>query len=114
MVLGLWEVSRVRRSQGVLLTMRSGGRMCVGSHLAVYRKCWPGRLREYTFASSAGSRDADTDPFPEMKYIVAALYSSYSTTIVDDAGIEQMDAYTAPPKSDKLIVKLEKLFQKDV
>jgi len=47
-----------------------------------------------------------------MKYIIAALYSSYSTSIVDDTGIEQMDSYTAPPKSDQLIVKLEKLSEK--
>ncbi|KAJ8113122.1 hypothetical protein OPT61_g4678 [Boeremia exigua] len=59
----------------------SGGRMCVGSHLAVY----------------------------QMKYIVAALYSSYSTVVVDDTGIEQSDAYTAPPKGDKLMFRLEKL-----
>jgi hypothetical protein len=43
-----------------------------------------------------------------MKYIVAALYSSYSTTIVDDTDVEQIDSYTAPPKSDKLMIKLEK------
>ncbi|KAF1944798.1 cytochrome P450 [Clathrospora elynae] len=59
----------------------SGGRMCVGSHLAVY----------------------------QMKYIIAALYSNYSTTIVDDTGIEQTDSYTAPPRSDKLMIKLEKV-----
>jgi hypothetical protein len=45
----------------------------------------------------------------EMKYIVAALYSNYGTTIVDDTDIEQADSYTAPPKSDKLIIKLDKL-----
>jgi hypothetical protein len=45
----------------------------------------------------------------EMKYIIAALYSNYGTTVVDDTGIEQSDAYTAPPKSDRLIVRLEKL-----
>jgi hypothetical protein len=45
----------------------------------------------------------------EMKYIVAALYSSYSTSIVDDTDIEQSDSYTAPPKSDKLMIRLEKL-----
>ncbi|KAF2020745.1 cytochrome P450 [Aaosphaeria arxii CBS 175.79] len=56
----------------------SGGRMCVGSHLAVY----------------------------QMKYIIAALYSNYTTIIVDDTGIEQSDSYTAPPKSDKFLVKL--------
>jgi hypothetical protein len=44
-----------------------------------------------------------------MKYIVAALYSNHSTTIVDDTGIEQIDAYTAPPASHGLLVRLEKL-----
>jgi hypothetical protein len=43
-----------------------------------------------------------------MKYIIAALYSNFSTSIVDDTGIEQIDSYTAPPKSDKLMVKLER------
>ena len=50
---------------------------------------------------------ADNDP--EMKYIIAALYSGYSTVIVDDTGIEQLDSYTAPPKGDKLVIRLEKL-----
>jgi hypothetical protein len=45
----------------------------------------------------------------EMKYIVAALYSTYSTSIVDDTGIEQIDSYTAPPKSDKLMIRLEQI-----
>jgi hypothetical protein len=44
-----------------------------------------------------------------MKYIVAALYSNYTTSIVDDTGIEQSDSYTAPPKSDKLMIRLEKM-----
>ncbi|KAF2001870.1 cytochrome P450 [Amniculicola lignicola CBS 123094] len=56
----------------------SGGRMCVGSHLAVY----------------------------QMKYIVATLYSNYTTTIISDTNISQIDAYTAPPKSEKLLIKL--------
>lgn len=42
----------------------------------------------------------------EIKYIIAALYSNYSTSIVDDQGIEQIDAYTAPPKSDKFLIRL--------
>ncbi|KAF2203987.1 cytochrome P450 monooxygenase-like protein [Delitschia confertaspora ATCC 74209] len=57
----------------------SGGRMCVGRHLALY----------------------------QMKYILAAIYSNFKTTVIDDAGIEQSDAYTAPPKSDKLMIRLE-------
>jgi hypothetical protein len=43
-----------------------------------------------------------------MKYIIAALYSNFSTSIVDDTGIEQIDSYTAPPKNDKLMVKLKR------
>lgn len=54
-------------------------------------------------------REAVLTPDPDMKYIVAALYSSYSTVVVDDTGIEQSDSYTAPPKGDKLIIRLEKL-----
>ena len=47
--------------------------------------------------------------FAEMKYIVAALYSNYSTSILDDTGIEQIDSYTAPPKNDELMIRLDKL-----
>lgn len=43
-----------------------------------------------------------------MKYIIASLYSNYTTIIVDDTGIEQSDAYTAPPQSDKLLIRLLK------
>jgi hypothetical protein len=43
-----------------------------------------------------------------MKYIIAALYTNFTTEIVDDQGIEQMDLYTAPPSSGKLIVKLSR------
>ena len=41
-----------------------------------------------------------------MKYIVAALYSNCTTSIVDDTDIEQIDSYTCPPKSDKLLIRL--------
>ncbi|KAK8195288.1 cytochrome P450 [Phyllosticta capitalensis] len=58
----------------------SGGRMCIGSHLAVY----------------------------QMKYIVAAIYSNYETRIMDDAGMAQEDTYTAPPKGERpLMVTFE-------
>jgi hypothetical protein len=42
-----------------------------------------------------------------MKFIVAALYTDFKTTIVDDEGVEQVDLYTAFPKSGKLVIKLE-------
>ena len=59
----------------------SGGRMCVGSNLAIY----------------------------QMKHIAAVIWTNFRTVIVDDEGIEQEDAYTAPPKGRKLMVRLEAL-----
>jgi hypothetical protein len=44
-----------------------------------------------------------------MKYIIAAIYTNFETIIIDDDGIEQKDIYTAPPKSGKLIIKLQAL-----
>lgn len=41
-----------------------------------------------------------------MKYITFAIYSCYKTHIINDIGIEQMDMYTAPPQSGKLIIKV--------
>ncbi|KAL2007798.1 hypothetical protein VTN00DRAFT_7780 [Thermoascus crustaceus] len=57
----------------------SGGRMCVGSNLAVQ----------------------------EMKLTVAAIYTNFTTSIIDDTGIEAIDAYTVKPKGNKLILKFE-------
>ncbi|THX01569.1 cytochrome P450 [Aureobasidium pullulans] len=48
----------------------SGGRMCVGSNLAVL----------------------------EMKSTVAAIWSNFETTIEDDAGMEHVDGYLAEPR----------------
>ncbi|KAK2791351.1 hypothetical protein FQN53_004532 [Emmonsiellopsis sp. PD_33] len=59
----------------------SGGRMCVGSNLALQ----------------------------EMKLLVAAIYSNFITKIVDDEGIEANDAYTVRPTSNKLILKFERV-----
>jgi len=42
-----------------------------------------------------------------MKHIIAAVYSNFTTAIVDDSGIEQIDAYTAPPRVQKLIISLK-------
>ncbi|ORY62503.1 cytochrome P450 [Pseudomassariella vexata] len=59
----------------------SGGRMCLGSNFAMH----------------------------EMKLIIAAIYSNYTSHIVDDEGIEPTDGYTAHPKSDQLWLRFEKV-----
>jgi hypothetical protein len=55
----------------------SGGRMCIGSHLATQ----------------------------EIKLLVAAIYSNWTTEIVDDEGIEEIDAYTTKPRSNRLMLR---------
>ncbi|KAF2136173.1 uncharacterized protein K452DRAFT_140447 [Aplosporella prunicola CBS 121167] len=56
----------------------SGGRMCVGSHLAVY----------------------------QMKAIIAGVWTGHSTSIVGTNMMEQMDRYTAPPSGSRLVVRV--------
>ena len=55
----------------------SGGRMCIGSHLAIQ----------------------------EIKLIVSAVYGNWRSEIVDDEGIEEIDAYQTRPKSNKLMLR---------
>ncbi|KAI4160529.1 MAG: hypothetical protein LQ342_005636 [Letrouitia transgressa] len=59
----------------------SGGRMCVGSNFAMQ----------------------------EIKLTVASVYSNFQTRIVDDGGIEQIDAYTAGPRGKRLILAFERV-----
>lgn len=57
----------------------SGGRMCIGSNFSMQ----------------------------EMKLVIAAIYTNYVTEIVDDEGLEQVDAYIARPKGEKLILRFK-------
>ncbi|KAI1373559.1 cytochrome P450 [Hypoxylon crocopeplum] len=59
----------------------SGGRMCLGSNFAMH----------------------------DMKLIIAAIYSNYTSHIVDDEGIEPTDAYTGHPKSNSLYLRFERV-----
>ncbi|GAW20275.1 hypothetical protein ANO14919_097760 [Xylariales sp. No.14919] len=59
----------------------SGGRMCLGSNFAMH----------------------------EMKLVVAAIYSNFSSHIVDDRGIEQTDMYTGHPRSNALHLRYERI-----
>ena len=44
----------------------------------------------------------------EMKLLVAVIYSNFTTTVIDDDGIEAIDAYTVRPTSNKLVLKFER------
>lgn len=59
----------------------SGGRMCLGSNFAMQ----------------------------EIKLIVAGVYSNFRTRVVDASGIEQIDAYIATPRGQRLLLKFERV-----
>lgn len=44
-----------------------------------------------------------------MKLITAAIYTNFTTHIVNDDGIEQMDGYTCGPISNQLFLRFEKV-----
>ncbi|OCL15263.1 cytochrome P450 [Glonium stellatum] len=62
-------------------TFGSGGRMCVGSNFALQ----------------------------VLKLITASIYTNFTTTIIDDEGIEQADSYIAGPVGGKLILKFHEI-----
>jgi hypothetical protein len=43
-----------------------------------------------------------------LKLITAALYTNFTTAIVDDAGIEQEDAFLAGPVGEHLVLRLKR------
>ncbi|KAI4089791.1 MAG: hypothetical protein LQ344_005156 [Seirophora lacunosa] len=60
----------------------SGGRMCIGNNFAMQ----------------------------ELKYVTAAVYSNFATSVVDDTGMEQVDGYTAGPEDgEQLKLKFTRL-----
>ena len=69
--------------------------MCIGNHFALIGKfgslscktCTP-RLTRFTV----------------LKLLLASIYMNYTTTIIDDEGIEQIDDAFAVPAGDKLIL----------
>jgi len=45
----------------------------------------------------------------EMKLIVAAVYTNFISHIANDDGIEQEDGFICGPKSNRLILRFEKV-----
>ena len=43
-----------------------------------------------------------------MKLLLAAIYTNYRTSIVDDTGIEMLDTYTSGPVGNQLTLRFEK------
>ncbi|KAH8593976.1 cytochrome P450 [Bisporella sp. PMI_857] len=58
----------------------SGGRMCIGSNIAIHT----------------------------MKLAIASIYTNFTSTIVDADGIEQDEGFTAGPRGQKLVLQYQR------
>lgn len=90
-----------------------GGRGCLGQHFATLRKYRSHSCGLFTPISGNTQprnriADGQFDAITEIKAVVAAIYVSFGTILVDedDGAIEQQEGFLAPPKSGKLSVKL--------
>ena len=85
----------------------SGGRMCVGRHFAVQGETFWVFLVIWVLLVDGMGRFANVMWFwwLEIKLVIAAIYTNYTTTVVDDEGIEQDDGYTVGPVGNKLVLK---------
>ena len=41
----------------------------------------------------------------DLKLMIAAIYTNFTTSVVDDSGIEQADTYVAGPVANKLMLQ---------
>ena len=73
----------------------SGGRTCIGNHFALTGKFGLSILRDLHSGLSRST---------VAKLLLASIYINYTTTIVDDDGIEHIDDVVAFPVGDKLIL----------
>jgi cytochrome P450 len=77
----------------------SGGRMCIGSNFAMHG--------ESVFEK--GNCEARADGYQEMKLMIAAIYSNFTSHVVDDEGMEnQSDGYTGRPENERLFLRFQK------
>jgi hypothetical protein len=70
--------------------------MCLGSNLA---------LQGTSITPIKSYKGALIQDVTVIKLVVAAIYTNFTTSIVDDEGIEQEDNYIAPPKGRKLVLQ---------
>lgn len=45
----------------------------------------------------------------EMKLVIVAVYTSFTTEIVDAEGIEQTDTFIAGPVGEKLVIRFKQI-----
>jgi cytochrome P450 len=81
----------------------SGGRKCIGNNFAL--------IGESCFLSCFffPARETNAVVAAVLKLLVASIYANFTTEIVDDEGIEQLDWVLASPAGDKLILSFKRV-----
>lgn len=83
----------------------SGGRMCIGSNFAMLG--WFLFLDLAIFDLLYRNKNLKLTIIPEIKLIIAAIYTNFITLVVNDDGVDQMDGYTCGPSAGKLHLRFE-------
>lgn len=63
------------------------------------------RIDGYVYRAAGGKVAIAKYFVAGIKNIVAAIYTNFTTAVVDDAGMEQMDGYSSRPAGDKLYLR---------
>jgi cytochrome P450 len=97
---------KIRDMRRLFWAFGSGGRMCLGSNFALQGGFQPHFYTSVLRTSFLLCQRANNNHGAEIKYVAAAIYTNFTTTIENDDGIEQEDAYIAPPASRSLMIRL--------
>lgn len=110
---GMTEAQKRERDR-TFWAFSSGGRMCIGSNFAMLGLSFPfphSPLPKPQILPSQKPKLAfqksKLTPSPEIKLIIAAIYSNFSTLVINDEGVDQMDGYTCGPSAGKLHLRFE-------
>ncbi|KAL8870633.1 MAG: hypothetical protein Q9174_003370 [Haloplaca sp. 1 TL-2023] len=93
----------------------SGGRMCLGNHLAVQstlslvlstfgRLSWKLGFMPLILIARKNLANDLIISFADLKTILAAIYSNFTTSVIDASGIEQEGTFVAGPVSKRLML----------
>lgn len=54
-------------------------------------------------------RESEANKKTELKMMIAAVYTNFTSHVENDDGIEQEDGYTTGPTSNRLILRFERV-----
>ena len=98
-----WLVEKAKRDEMFrwLFTFGAGARMCLGTHFAYQGMVEKGRWLGWV------STLTDCYGLLVMKLVVAAIYTNYTTNIVEMGDMEDADGFVGRPKGNRLVLSFK-------